>query len=118
MSDLNSNLPPEEEQPAYVPASFEKRTAAWAGVAYMVMLVLIITFSIATGGRSLPGTFPLFLVPAGVAGTVILLHRKKTGEAGWFITLLMTLICLCAVALGLVLGVPALVAVLQNPFGV
>ena len=118
-SNPNPNLEPrEEQQPSYTPASFEKRTAAWMGVAYMVMLVLIMTFSIATGGQPLTGTFPLLLVPVAAAGLVILVHRRKTGAAGLPITLAMGLICICAMGLGLLLGVPALIHVLQNPFGV
>ena len=120
MPESNPNLNPEtrEEKPPYTPASFEKRTAAWMGVAYMVMLVLIMTFSIATGGQPLTGTFPLLLVPAATAGLVIVFHRGKTGAAGLAVTLVMGLICVCALVLGLVLGLPALIHVLQNPFGV
>ena len=117
--DPNLNQEPEEEQtPSYTPASFEKRTAAWMGVAYMVMLVLIITYSIATGGQPLSGTFPLLLVPAAAAGLVLVIHRRKTGAAGLPITLLMAVCCLLALVLGLMLGVPALVVALQNPFPV
>lgn len=120
--DPNLNKDPQgreqEELSSYTPASFEKRTAAWMGVAYMVMMVLIITFSIASGGRPLAGTFPLLLVPAAAAGLVIAIHRKKTGLARLPITIVMVLCCACALVLGLLLGVPALVSVLQNPFGV
>ena len=41
----------QETSSSYTPASFEKRTAAWMGVAYMVMVLFTITFAIFTGGK-------------------------------------------------------------------
>ena len=58
--------------PDNAPASFEKRTAAWMGVAYMLMLLFILNFTLFTGGRQLPGTFPLFLAPVSVALAVVM----------------------------------------------
>ena len=39
---------PEQEEP-YTPASKRKRVAAWAGVIFMVLLVILYSYSIATG---------------------------------------------------------------------
>ncbi len=39
----------EPEQPPYTPASRKKRIAAWIGVIFAVLLVLLYTHSIATG---------------------------------------------------------------------
>ena len=64
--DPNQNTEQQESQP-YTPASFEKRTAAWMGIAYMLLIMFAVTVSIFTGGKTLPGTFPLFLVPVAVA---------------------------------------------------
>ena len=62
----------EEEREGWTPASFEKRAAAWMGIAYVLMVLFVINFAIYTGGRQLPGTFPLFLVPVGlVAGLAL-----------------------------------------------
>ena len=61
----------------YAPASFEKRTAAWMGIAYPVMLCFVLNYAIYTGGRELPGTFPLFLVPVSVALAVVTIRRMK-----------------------------------------
>lgn len=98
----------------YVPASFEKRTAAWMGLAYMLMLLFVINFAIYTGGRELPGTFPLFLVPVSVALAVILARRLKTGglPGGRVGGVVMIFACAAGAVLGLVLGVPALLAAL------
>lgn len=94
------------------PASFEKRTAAWMGIAYTVMLCFVLTYAIYTGGRGLPGTFPLFLVPVSVALAVILVRRMKLGacpggKAGGVLGLVL---CAAGVFFGLVLGAPALLS--------
>lgn len=47
-----------QERESWVPASFEKRAAAWTGVVYVLMLLFILNFTLFTGGRQLPGTFP------------------------------------------------------------
>ena len=41
MADSERN---QGQQPSYTPASFEKRTAAWMGIAYVLMLLFLITF--------------------------------------------------------------------------
>ena len=78
MTDTQTNETPED---GYTPASFEKRAAAWMGIAYAVMMAFVINFAIYTGGRELPGTFPLFLVPVSAALAVILIRRLKLGTA-------------------------------------
>ena len=122
MSEQNPNLNPEqqdEEQSApYTPAGFEKRTAAWLGIVYMLMLLFITTYSIYTGGGTLAGTFPLFLVPLAVGVIVIAVYRQRRGTApgGLPLTILLVVVCACAAVFGLLLGVPALIAALQTPF--
>lgn len=104
------DCPPE----GYTPASFEKRAAAWMGIAYVLMILFVINFAIYTGGRELPGTFPLFLVPVSVTLAVVLLRRMKLGTCPGGIPRGALGIGLCAagVGLGLALGVPALLAAL------
>ena len=102
----------DNQEPGYTPASFEKRTAAWMGIAYILMFLFIINFAIYTGGRQLPGTFPLFLVPVSVALAVVIIHRIKSkalpgGMAGAVIGLIA---CAAGLFFGLALGVPALLA--------
>ena len=104
----------ENQETSYTPASFEKRTAAWMGIAYVLMLLFILNFTLFTGGKQLPGTFPLFLVPVSAALAVILIHRIKTkelpgGPAGAVFGLAA---CAAGLFLGLVLGIPALLAAL------
>lgn len=102
----------QQEQERYTPASFEKRAAAWMGVAYVLMLLFILNFTLYSGGRELPGTFPLFLVPVCVTLAVVVIHRLKDGalpggRAGGALALIG---CAAGVFFGLALGVPALLA--------
>ena len=100
--------------PDAAPASFEKRTAAWMGVAYMLMLLFILNFTLFTGGRQLPGTFPLFLAPVSVALAVVVARRMKNGTAAGGTAGGAAVLAACAAGLllGLALGVPALLAAL------
>lgn len=107
MTDPQTNEPREA---GYAPASFEKRTAAWMGIAYALMMCFILNYAIYTGGRDLPGTFPLFLVPVSVALAVIIIRRMKLhtcpgGTAGGVFAIVL---CAAGTALGLFLGFPAL----------
>ena len=108
--------PNESRGGGYTPASFEKRAAAWMGIAYAVMMCFVINFAIYTGGRELPGTFPLFLVPVSVALAVILIRRMKLGTApgGTAGGVLGLILCAAGLATGLALGVPALLAALSG----
>ncbi|MDD6161067.1 MAG: hypothetical protein PUB51_08060 [Oscillospiraceae bacterium] len=111
MADMDQNSP-REEQPAYTPASFEKRTAAWMGIAYMLMFLFIITFSLFCPDRSLAGTFPLFLVPVAVAVTVIEIHRAKASAEAKARAVVITFLCVVVAAAALWMGVPVLAAAL------
>ena len=42
-------MPDQQPKPEYTPASPIKRTLAWMGVVYMVILVLLTTYNLATG---------------------------------------------------------------------
>lgn len=94
------------------PASFEKRAAAWMGIAYVLMLLFIFNFTLFTGGRQLPGTFPLFLVPVSVTLAVVVVHRMRAGTIAGGTAGGVTVLAACAVGVvtGLSLGVPALIA--------
>ncbi len=94
----------------YTPASFEKRAAAWMGIAYALMFLFVVDFAIYTGGREMPGTFPLFLVPVSVALAVVTIRRMKLktcpgGSAGGVFALTL---CAAGTLFGLALGAPAL----------
>ena len=111
MTDTQANR---QQEGGYTPASFEKRTAAWMGIAYTVMMCFVINYAIYTGGRDLPGTFPLFLVPVSVSLAVILIRRIKlrTAPGGTAGGVLGLVLCAAGFVLGLALGTPALLAAL------
>ena len=113
MTDTQTN---ESQGGGYTPASFEKRAAAWMGIAYALMMFFIINFAIYTGGRELPGTFPLFLVPVSAALAVILVRRLKlrTAPGGIAGGVLGLMLCAAGLIAGLSLGVPALLAALSG----
>lgn len=102
----------EEEQPRYEPASFEKRAAAWMGVAYVLMILGIMWYALYFPGKDLPGAFPLFLIPVCVALGVIIIRRLKLGTAYGGVAggVAALLVCAAGIAYGLVMGVPALIA--------
>lgn len=101
-----------QEQESWAPASFEKRAAAWMGIVYVLMLLFIFNFTLFTGGRQLPGTFPLFLVPVSAALGVVVIHRmrERTLPGGMAGGIAVLIACAAGVVFGLVLGVPALIA--------
>ena len=112
MADVDPNRTTEsEEQSSYTPASFEKRVAAWMGIVYALMFLFIITFSMYRPNSSLAGSFPLFLVPVAVAAIIVAIYRQVKGTApgGLPTTIVVTILCLAAAAVGLWLGVPVLV---------
>ena len=64
--DPNQQPDHREEQPEYIPASPVKRTMAWIGIVYMVILLCLTTFYFYTG-RMLGNLAPLLTVP-GLVG--------------------------------------------------
>ena len=119
MADIDPNKTEStesEEQPSYPPASVEKRIAAWMGIVYALMFFFIITFSMYRPGRSLAGTFSLFLVPVAIAAIIVVIYRQVKGTApgGLVSTILIVIICLAVAAFGLFLGLPPLLAALAG----
>ena len=109
MADLNK--PVGEGGSGYTPASFEKRTAAWVGVVYALMLCAAMTYMMSTA-KVLTGIAPLLLPPAAVGAAVVVIHRYRKGEAGAgrLFTFAMLILCAAAFLLGLVTGIPALLS--------
>lgn len=111
MPDLNSPQGSGSENQGYTPASFEKRVAAWVGVVYMLILTAAMTYMLYTG-TTLNGIAPLLLPPAAVGAGVIVIHRHRKGAPGSnrFFLCAMLILCAAAFLLGLVMGIPALLA--------
>ncbi len=104
------------QKAAYTPASVEKRIAAWMGLGYMLMLLFVLTFSIFTGGKTLPGTFPLLLLPICAAAAALSVYHRRKGAASLPLTVFIVAVCVFGILLGLALGGPALVAAIQGAY--
>ena len=98
-----------EEKPSYTPASPVKRALAWMGIVYMVILVLLTTYNMATGEpiHNIPGIL-LFPACGGLAAVCFLRWR----EIKKLPLLILGVLAAVACAVNLVTGVLSLVAAL------
>ena len=67
------------EQPGYTPASPGKRILAWVGVVYMVILLFLNFYALATGSP-LQGLTGLLLAPACGGLTALMAYRWRKGQ--------------------------------------
>lgn len=105
----NPSPNPGEEKPSYTPASPVKRALAWMGIVYMVILVLLTTYNMATGVPlyNIPG---ILLFPAcGGLSAVCFLRWKETHKAP---LLVLGVLAAVACVINLVTGVQSLVIAL------
>ena len=71
-----------KEEPGYTPASPVKRTLAWIGVVYMLILLALTTWFYFTG-TALGNLGPLLTVPGLIGlGAVSLVSWRSTGRPG------------------------------------
>jgi len=91
MAELPDNKN-QKEPSSYTPASPVKRIIAWVGVAYMLIFVALNLYPFFHGGTYLRGLAPLLVCP-GAAGLALLAAA-----------------CGVILVIGLVQGVPALLA--------
>ena len=101
---------PEVQEEPYVPASPVKRTLAWKGGVYMVIIVALTTYNLATGFplRGAPG---IMLFPACGALSVLSFLRFKADHRGSMLILGIAAAAACMI--NLALGMIALIA--QQP---
>ena len=100
-------IPPQEEQDApapYTPASPVKRTMAWIGVVYMVILVAMMTYYYFTGSM-LVNMAPLLAVPGLIGlGILALVSWRTTGRPGKWPAIALAAVCFLAALATLPLG--------------
>ena len=98
-----------EEKPSYTPASPVKRALAWMGIVYMVILVLLTTYNMATGEpiHNIPG---ILLFPA--CGGLVAVCFLRGREIKKLPLLILGVLAAVACAFNLVTGVLSLVAAL------
>ena len=95
-------MPDQQPKPEYTPASPIKRTLAWTGVVYMVILVLLTTYNLATGAplRGIPGIL-LFPACGGLAVVSALKYREQRRPGLLVLAGLAALACIVNLVLGI-----------------
>ena len=108
--DPNQQPDHREEQPEYIPASPVKRTMAWIGIVYMVILLCLTTFYFYTG-RMLGNLAPLLTVP-GLIGhrTLMFVSSHSTGQPRRGLAFGLSLLCFCLAAFTLPIGLLGLMS--------
>ena len=111
MSKNKTNRPEEEqEEQGYTPASPVKRTLAWIGIVYMVIVVALTTVIYSTG-KPLNNLAPLLSVPALVGlGIMSILSWRTTGTPGKWSAILIALVCWAIAAYSIPLGIVGLMS--------
>lgn len=112
MSEENK-LPEEENKEPIVYASPMKRIWAWVGIAYMLIIVFLITYLLAFGSF-LKGIGGIMICPAlgGVIASLVYMWRSgDTQDAPRKVLLcLLVGVCLALIIMGLWGGIPSLIA--------
>lgn len=114
MPDKHEEHTPDEQQPQppITYASPVKRTWAWVGIVYMLLILCTFTYHLATA-TYLIGIGPLLLCPAvaGMAVTAVLRFRAGQGRGGLPACIITVGVCAALIVFQLITGIPAL---LQN----
>lgn len=105
--DQFSEKQSESHEEPYIPASPVKRTLAWMGVVYMVIIIALTTYNLATGSP-LYGAPGIMLFPACGALSALSFLRFKADHRRPMLILGVAAAAACIV--NLVLGITALTA--------
>jgi len=110
MSEYTNKPDFEDEEAGYTPASPVKRTLAWIGLVYMVILVALTTYFYFTG-TMLGNLAPLLAVPGLIGlGVVTLVSYKTNGAPSLKMTILVVLVCWALAAFTLPIGILGLLS--------
>lgn len=102
--------PDKKEASGYTPASPVKRTMAWIGVVYMLILVALTTYFYFTG-TSLGNLGPLLTVPGLIGlGVVSLVSWRSTGRPGKWPAIALAIICWLLALATLPIGIAGLMS--------
>ena len=101
---------PAEESRSYTPASPVKRTLAWIGLAYVLILLALTTYFYFTG-TGLRNLGPLLTVPGLIGlGAVALVSWRSTGKPGKWPAIALAAVCWLLAAATLPIGVIGLLS--------
>ena len=101
---------PDGQDRDYIPASPVKRTLAWIGVVYAVILLALTTYIYFTG-TALGNLGPLLTVPGLIGlGVVVLVSWKSTGKPGKGPAIALAALCWLLALAALPLGIVGLMS--------
>lgn len=107
-----------EDEKNYTPASPVKRTLAWIGLAYMVIVVALTTYYFFTG-TMLGNLGPLLTVPGLIGlGALSLVSCRTTGRPGKLPAILLAVVCWALALATLPIGLAGLLSNFGMVFGV
>ncbi len=102
--------PEEQEDSGFTPSSPVKRTLAWTGLAYMVILVVITTYPYFTGS-GLSNLGPLLTVPGLIGlGAVALVSWRTAGKPGKWSAIALAALCWLLALATLPIGIAGLMS--------
>lgn len=106
----DKHTPEEEKESGFTPASPVKRTLAWIGVIYMVILLALTTY-IYFNGAGLRNLAPLLTVPGLIGlGVVALVSWRTTGRPDKWPAIGLALVCWLLALATLPLGIAGLLS--------
>lgn len=109
MSDEKRPQDPQEDR-GYTPASPIKRTLAWIGLVYMLILVALMTWFYFTGSM-LGNLGPLLVIPGLIGlGVLCLVSWKTTGRPGKWAAWSMAAACWLAALISIPLAAAGLMS--------
>lgn len=110
MSQQEKTPQGQQEERGYTPSSPVKRTLAWIGLVYMLILLGLTTYYYFTG-TALGNLGPLLTVP-GLAGlgAVSLVSWRSTGRPGKWPAILLAALCWLLAAATLPIGIVGLMS--------
>lgn len=106
----DKHTPETEPERGYTPASPVKRTLAWTGLAYMLILLALTTYFYFTG-TGLGNLGPLLTVPGLIGlGAVSLVSWRTTGRPGKVPAIGIAILCWLLAAATLPIGIAGLMS--------
>ena len=106
----NKRPPEEQEEKGYTPSSPVKRTLAWIGVVYALILLALTTYFFFTA-TGLGNLGPLLTVPGLIGlGVLALVSWRSTGKPGKWPAIALAAICWLLAAATLPIGIAGLLS--------
>ena len=110
MSETPKRRDESPEDSGYIPASPVKRTLAWIGLAYMVIVVALTTYYFYTG-TMLGNLRPLLTVPGLIGlGALSVVSCRSTGRPGKLPAVVLAVVCWALALATLPIGIAGLLS--------